>query len=210
MKLAEAENRNARLLIERDDLDKELAASARKLHDKTAKRSVLDAALGAHRQRLVDLQKVGERKDAHLVRLKGRLVELGLVRAESDGTRNDEERAIKALHEQLDKLRRDCDELQRQWSRAEQHLIGVAMASDSQTVQEDKLREGERAFRVRFEWVTYFMTRSRDGGVAREEAATDRRARRPADIARPMPALGALVARVPPAARLAARRADEQ
>lgn len=140
--MAEAESRTARLLAERDGLDKELEAGARKLDDKESRRRAAEGELRALGQRSAELHKAGERRDAQLVRLRARLVELGLLRAESDGTRNEEERAIRALHGQLDKLRADCDELQRQWSRAEQHLIGVAMARDGQTLQEEKLREG--------------------------------------------------------------------
>ena len=129
-------------MIERDGLEKELEASEKKLSDKASKQRGMESELRAREKRLIELQKVGERKDAQLVRLRDRLVELSLVRQESDGTRNEEERAIRSLHAQLDKLRNDCDELQRQWSRAEQHLISVAMARDTQTIEEEKVREG--------------------------------------------------------------------
>lgn len=142
LEIAKAESRNGRAFLERDDLEKEVQERAKELEEKEGQVAVKDGQIKRLEAELNETQKLLERKEAHLVRQKTTLEELRAT-LEKNEDRTEEERVLRLLHQQLDQVRRDTESLQRQWSDAEQLLLSVAMARDHQSVQEEKLREGE-------------------------------------------------------------------
>ena len=142
LEIAKAESRNGRAFLERDDLEKELQEKAKELEEKEAQVAVKDGQIKRLEAELTEQQKLLERKEAHLGRQKATLEELRATMEKSEA-RTEEERVLKVFQEQLDQVRRATETLQRQWSDAEQQLLGVAMTRDHQAVEEEKLREGE-------------------------------------------------------------------
>lgn len=143
MEIAKAESRNCRTLLERDDVEKELQEKQKELEEKEAQVAIKECQIKRLEAELNEQQKLLERKEAHLVRQKTTLEELRAMFDENEA-RTEEERALKALHQQLDDVRRATETMQRQWSEAEHLVLSVAMTRDHQAVEEEKLREGER------------------------------------------------------------------
>lgn len=142
LEIAKGESRNGRIALEREDLEKELRGLMKELEEKESQVAVKEELIKRLEMELVDQQKLLERKEAHLIRQKTVLDELRAT-LEENQARTEEERVLRALQIQLDQIRQTTDNLQRQWSEAEQQLLVVAMTRDHQAVQEEKLAEGK-------------------------------------------------------------------
>lgn len=141
--IAGMESKNGQLMLEQEQLERELATQAKLLEDQEAAVKDKDGQVSRLELQLAGMHKLVERKEAALLRYRTTVEELNRTMEANDGLRTEEERVIRGLQAQLDECRRATESAQRRWSEAEQSLISVAMARDHQAVLEQKLRDGE-------------------------------------------------------------------
>jgi len=141
--MASMESRNGRLMLDLEQLERDLTAQNRLLEEKKSLVKDKDNEQVNLDQELAERRKLLERKEAQLVRYRSTLEELLATSLELNKFRSEEERVLKSLQDQVNQCRNETESIQRQWSDAELALLTVAMARDQQAVEEDKLRQGK-------------------------------------------------------------------
>lgn len=140
--MACVESRNGRLMLDLEQLERDLAAQNRLLEEKESLVKDKDSEQVSLDLELAERRKLLERKEAQLVRYRSTLEELIATSLELNKFRSEEERVLKSLQDQVKQCRNETESIQRQWSDAGLLLLSVAMARDQQAVEEDKLRQG--------------------------------------------------------------------
>ena len=141
--MAGVESRNGRLMLDLEQLERDLMAQNRLLEEKEFLVKEKDNQQLKLDQDLAERRKLLERKESQLSKCRSTLEELLATSLEFNKFRSEEERALKSLQDQLNQCRTETESIHRQWSDAEQSLISVAMIRDQQAVQEEKLRQGK-------------------------------------------------------------------
>ena len=142
LQVAQKDNRNARMSMERDALQSELKSRAQHLEEKHRELDTWEQIQRQHQHQLDEHQKALERKSDHLVKLRSSITELETLLAE-DRCQTEEQRQLKSLQHQLDECRSKTESIQQQWSKAEHHLLNLAMTRDHQSLEEEKIRDGK-------------------------------------------------------------------
>lgn len=141
--MAGVESRNGRLMLDLEQLERDLMAQNRLLEEKEFLVKEKDNQQLKLDQDLAERRKLLERKESQLSKCRSTLEELLATSLELNKFRSEEERALKSIQDQLNQCRTETESIHRQWSDAEQSLISVAMIRDQQAVQEEKLRQGK-------------------------------------------------------------------
>ena len=141
IKIAKAENRNARLSMDKEQIDGDVYDQK-----KTLERQQRDVQEHQRRVEQVEHQcdqheKLLAQKENQLVHYRTSVQELRLT-LQKNPCRSEEERQLKAVKEQLEQSDAAAETLQRQWHLAQQYLISIATIRDQQAAQQENLRDG--------------------------------------------------------------------
>ena len=150
--MAGVESRNGRLMLDLEQLERDLVAQNRLLEEKESVVKEKDNQQLKLDQELAERRKLLERKESQLSKCRSTLEELLATSLELNKFRSEEERQLKSLQDQLNQCRSETESIQKQWSAAEQSLISVAMVRDQQAVQEEKLRQGKKKSNSNCNW----------------------------------------------------------